>query len=91
MIENLSEKIIFEYKSNGQLIPLYASGIYSECIIIENDISWIHELPAPPNIGIWTWEYSPIYGIDDDADIDYGDWRILTEQELLIIKNGKNS
>lgn len=93
------ERLMFVANPIGQLFPMFAHGKFSEVELYEygTEHDWTDEVPAPPNIGLWVWEYTPSGGNHDawngDYDgvtIDHGTWRPLTPLEWHFVQNGEN-
>lgn len=93
------ERFMFAANPIGQLFAMFAQGKFSEVELYEygTEHDWADELPSPPNIGLWVWEYTPSGGNCDawngdyDAvDIDHGTWRTLTPLEWHFVQNGES-
>jgi hypothetical protein len=98
-IANDGERIMFAVNPLGQLQAMFAQGAVSEIEFYEfgRDHDWTDEVPAPPNIGLWVWEYKPSGGGYDayngdyrDVDIDDGEWRPLSNLEWHFVQHGEN-
>lgn len=98
-IINDGERIMFAANPIGQLFAMFAQGKFSEIEFYEygREHDWTDELPAPPNLGMWVWEYTPSGGEYDAYNGDYGDvfldngtWRPLTSLEWYFVKQGEN-
>lgn len=96
---NDRERLMFVATPIGQLFPMFAQGKYSEVEFYEfgTEHDWVEEVPAPPSIGLWVWEYKPSGGNYDSwngdfdgVQIDNGKWRALTSLEWHFIQNGEN-
>ena len=93
------ERLMFAYNSIKQLMPLFAQGKFSEVELSEfgREHDWEGEVPSPPGLGLWVWEYTPTggrydawNGDYDDVDIDSGTWRPLTPIEWQFVQNGES-
>jgi hypothetical protein len=93
------ERFLFAANPIGQLLPMFAQGKFSEVELYEygTEHNWSDEVPEPPGIGLWVWEYSPSGGAYDPwngdydgVDIDHGTWRPLTAVEWHFVQQGEN-
>lgn len=92
------ERLMFAANPIGQLLPMFAQGKFSEVELYEygTEHDWSDEVPSPPGIGLWVWEYKPTgggpdyWGEYDAPDIDHGTWRPLTALEWHFVQNGEN-
>jgi len=97
-IANDGERLMFAANPIGQLQAMFAQGKFSEVELYEygRDHDWSDEVPPPPNIGLWVWEYQPTgggpdyWGECDAPDIDQGTWRTLTPREWYFVQQGEN-
>lgn len=98
-ISNDGERFMFAANPIGQLLAMFAQGKFSEIEFYEygREHDWTNEIPPPPNVGLWVWEYSPSGGNYDawngDYDgvyIDNGTWRPLTSREWYFVQQGEN-
>lgn len=95
---DLGERFMFVSNPIGQLLPIFAQGKFSEFELYEygTEHDW-GEIPEPPHIGLWVWEYEPYGGAYDayngDYDgmhIDHGLWRSLTPREWYFVQHGES-
>jgi hypothetical protein len=98
-IANDGERLMFAANPIGQLLAMFAQGKFSEVELYEygSDHDWSDEVPPPPNVGLWVWEYSPSgghydpwNGDYDNVEIDNGTWRTLTSLEWHFVQQGEN-
>lgn len=97
-IGNDGERFMFAANPVGQLLPMFAQGKFSEIELYEygGTHDWSNEVPSPPGIGLWVWEYQPSGGGPDywgeysEPDIDQGTWRTLTSLEWYFVQQGEN-
>jgi hypothetical protein len=93
------ERFMFASNSIGQMIPMFAQGKFSEIELSEfgRDHDWDGEIPSPPGLGLWVWEYAPTGGTYDawngdydDVLLDSGTWRPLTAIEWQFVQNNES-
>lgn len=98
-ITNDGERIMFASNPLDQLFPMFAQGKFSEVELYAygSEHDWTDEIPSPPGVGLWVWEYTPsggnyqsYNGEYDAVDMDNGTWRQLTFREWYFVQQGEN-
>lgn len=98
-IANDGERIMFVANPIGQLLVMFAQGKCSEVELYGygSEHDWVDEIPPPPNVGLWVWEYKPSGGNYNawngdygSIEIDDGTWRPLTPREWYFVQQGEN-